>query len=854
MTTTTEQAKPASAKKSSSSSKASTQSSAKKSHAVATHATTTFAGVCRLKFVYDDETKEPVRNRCVAYWMYDSSGKKIDTTPLNQPMWAGQNMLFPVGVGTTDSDGYLLSSFPNNVQLSTKTQDNVFAIKTNRVPAPPPPPNALKTMDNVFTIKANRIIAPQIHIDAISFQSVFPMGKKMGFVLCPIDMLHSIETGDLTKLTAKQGAVSVTVETDGQEIKLKGSLPDWQYRIQAATDILKKDVENYQKYTKKHVEAITQLEMLSSIAWNMACYPADRRKAAEQIDSVIDVSKQLNELKDTIGKRYITNLSTSTACGKFLSKIDSSAKKLLALLESKDFSKEWKKYLQFLDDAKSKGVTFPVESDWRDILETLKDAFGAFSKTSLAEKVFKSHIEPFILKIAHMGAEGKPEWEEPESVEKPEGIPLIDLIDRVGTIIQASATPAPGTATLIEGLVDAFGLVISKFMSGKPKVQCRIQKDFLFGLMKIFNGGKSLTFSQKGVLAKAAYAGRLGDGKKALYEFSRGYMEKTYGANAAKMFARLMFIFALISLYNAVSSSTELTLKNWLLIGATGTAAVSATLQAFFSKCLETKFPIAAKFGRVGNAFKTVGAATGSIAAIGGIAATIISYMDAHEASGNYEYFKSAMLYAQSAASALLTIGYFMMVIGAGTSAGGIGIVIAAIGAIVYVTTSVVLLVKDLIEEGTYQVYKKIMEEFSKDKSTFKLIYCKDTSSPSIATLFENLKKTSASMEWWDLSWRAIVPLFSAGFKAYKEDSSEVFYGESAKLIGKMIKGSTLDKKGITYRSDWSKEGFVIEYIYDFLRAQKSNEDFDNNGIPDAVEWMNGTIYPDKAPVAHIGA
>lgn len=798
--------------------------SGKNSHAVATHTTTTFAGFCNVIFHYDDETKEPVRNRFVAYWAYDTSGSKIDTSPLNQQSLWGMSLLYPVGVGKTDKDGNLLPAPAFDGQIAIRNSKGLYSITSDRSPAPGP--------------KAAEGMQP--------FGALFPMGKKVGFVLCPIDMLKTFETGELEKLTTKQGAVFVTMEGMDQVVSIKASLPDWQYRIQVATATLKKDIDNYQKYTKKHYESIGQLEMLSTVASNMNRFPAEQIKA-EEVDSIKNLIIQIDDLKDLIGKLYITNTSANSLCGKFLAKIDGSAKKILDLLRSKDFIKELKKYIHFLDDATSKGVTFPVESDWLGILETIKDAYVELSKTSLSEKIFNGHIAPFLAKIARIGAEGKPEWNEPTSIEAPAEMPLMVLIDRVGAIIQAVATPAPGTATMIEGIVDAFGMGISRWMSGLPKSQAKLPKDLLYGMMRIFKGGKALSLSEKGVLAKAAYSGRLADGRKALYDFSKEYMEKSFGEVAAKMFSRLMFIFALVTLYNAMGSNENDTLKFWLTISATAPPAAAAALQAFFSKFLEKQL------FRGTKAAMKLSTAAGSLAAIAGIAASIISFMDAKEAYHNYESFKGAMLVAQGISSILLTAGYFLMLIGAGTSWGGFGIVLAAVGAVVYVGTSIILLVKDLIEEGTYQVYKQIMEEFSKDGSTFKLVYSKESSS-NIEKKFEDLKRTVNSMHWWDLSWRAIAPLFCSGFKAYRESGNEVLYGESAKLISKMIKESSIPKKKAYYRSDYGKEYLVLDYINEFLRAQKNNEDYDHDGVPDAVEWMNGTMYPDDPPRLKAGS
>ena len=104
-------------------------------------------------------------------------------------------------------------------------------------------------------------------------------------------------------------------------------------------------------------------------------------------------------------------------------------------------------------------------------------------------------------------------------------------------------------------------------------------------------------------------------------------------------------------------------------------------------------------------------------------------------------------------------------------------------------------------------------------------------------------------MSWWDLSWRAIVPLYSRGFVANRENNkNEISYGDSAKMISKMISGSTLKSPGVYAKSDYGNDSEVVKYLYDFLRDQKNKTDANSDGIPDSVEWLNGTIHPEKKP------
>ena len=63
-----------------------------------------------------------------------------------------------------------------------------------------------------------------------------------------------------------------------------------------------------------------------------------------------------------------------------------------------------------------------------------------------------------------------------------------------------------------------------------------------------------------------------------------------------------------------------------------------------------------------------------------------------------------------------------------------------------------------------------------------------------------------------------------------------------------MISGSTLKTTGVYAKSDYGKDTEVIKYLYDFSHDQKNNIDANSDGVPDAVEWLNGTIHPEKQP------
>ena len=785
-------------------------------------ATNTFGPLCRVKFAYKENPSQPIQNRYVAYWLYDSTGSKIDTAPQMKTFWNDQSILFPVSIGKTDDNGVLRSNLPDNVRFSLSKENGGCSIKSERYGQPA---NTGSTL-------------------ALEFDIGFPMNRKVGFVLCPVDILKSVSTGDLLKLKTTDHAVTAQITSDEQVVQLQCSLPDWQYRIEQATNDLKRKSENYGKYIQRHLEAISQLDMLSSIMWCMGRFPADRIKAA-QFDSACAMSSKLAKLKETILNRYIKKTSTSSGgCQNLLNRINTSANNLLSIIINKDFIAEYKRYLPRMLDAECKGPSFQNEDDWRSIFSALTNAYAELSKTGLADKVFDVHVAPWLTQIAHLGVEGAAEWPEHAAPPDSKDTPLLVMIDKYTSIIQSVANPAPGPVTLVEGLVDVFGLAISKWMNSLPRAQAKLPRDLMFGVMRIFNGGKSLDRVQRSVLAKAAYAGKLADGRNALNDFAREYLEKSHGELTGKLFCRAMFLFSLISLYNAVGSDEKDTLKKWMAITSAGTNAGATLMQTFFAQHLETEI----KFGvKIGVKVETV---AGSLAAIGGLAAAWLSYNDAEEAYAHHDLTRTRLFVGSMVGSILLSAGYFLMIFGASTSwAGGLGIVIAAFGAVISVGASVASLVIDLVEEGTKQTFKQIMDDFSKEKSTFEIVYKKDQRASQIPTLIDEILQLSGDMSWWDLSWRAIVPLYSRGFMLYQGGTNgEVSYGETSKMISKLINGSTLSTKGITYRSDYGKEFLVLDYINNFLLAQKDNKDFDNNGIPDAVEWLNGTIYPERHP------
>jgi len=117
-----------------------------------------------------------------------------------------------------------------------------------------------------------------------------------------------------------------------------------------------------------------------------------------------------------------------------------------------------------------------------------------------------------------------------------------------------------------------------------------------------------------------------------------------------------MFLFSLISLYNAVGSDEKDTLKKWMAITSAGTNAGATLMQTFFAQHLETEI----KFGvKIGVKVETV---AGSLAAIGGLAAAWLSYNDAEEAYAHHDLTRTRLFVGSMVGSILLSAGYFLMI------------------------------------------------------------------------------------------------------------------------------------------------------------------------------------------------
>ena len=455
----------------------STVSSTKKRQPARTSTTNVFVPFCRTTFTYKDENAEPVKNRYIAYWLYDKAGKKIENDPTLMRSWDEQVMGFPVSIGKTDETGLLKVGFSFDGILSAGSGKEISSIYSLRNLKPAPKQGLV--LD--FAAPAG-----------------FPLGRKVGFLLLPIDTLNSITTGDLQKLKAEDGVTIVTIEKDQQSIPVKCTLPEWQARIDAATKELKRQNDNYQKYIKKHLEAISQLDLLSSITWCMARFPGEKITAS-QFEGVCSLSRKLNTFKEQIQNEYINNTSTSSVCGQILDSIDKAATSLFKIIDDANFIKELKRYLPHLMDADFKGPSLQIENDWKTIFNSLLQAYVELAKTSQAEKVFDKHIADFLKQCAAFGGD-----DDPPKFGCPKSTPLLEIINPYLELIQTVANPAPGPVNLVEGILDVFGLLISNWMQQKPRSETKVLKNVLYGVMRLFNKGKPLSISEKGVLAKAA--------------------------------------------------------------------------------------------------------------------------------------------------------------------------------------------------------------------------------------------------------------------------------------------------------------------------------------------------------------
>jgi hypothetical protein len=178
-----------------------------------------------------------------------------------------------------------------------------------------------------------------------------------------------------------------------------------------------------------------------------------------------------------------------------------------------------------------------------------------------------------------------------------------------------------------------------------------------------------------------------------------------------------------------------------------------------------------------------------------------------------------------------------MMGIGAETAVAGIGLWIASIGTIIAVSAGIVQLLISLNTNHTREAVKQVFDSFSSDEGAYKKVYSYD---PIMNREFKEIAESIESIAWWKTSWRAIVPLYTSGYRAIDPKTNSENADQTAEIIGQFVRHDVLNVTGLT--------SSVMSRIRDYKLALQSDADENDDGIPDSQDWLDGTIHADWQP------
>lgn len=85
----------------------------------------------RVRFSYKDDPEQFIANSYVIYWRYDKAGKDIEKG--RETYYQKSSIMMPIGIGKTDSEGYLVQSIPfSNLYHNgfMHVEDNKFAMQS----------------------------------------------------------------------------------------------------------------------------------------------------------------------------------------------------------------------------------------------------------------------------------------------------------------------------------------------------------------------------------------------------------------------------------------------------------------------------------------------------------------------------------------------------------------------------------------------------------------------------------------------------------------------------------------------------------------------------------------------------
>jgi hypothetical protein len=773
--------------------------------------------MCKVKFVYKDDPKKPLKNRYVLYWLYNSKGTDLDSNPEDPYYWYRQGTLMPGACGKTSGDGSLTKSYRLSGMMLVDDTEGPRYLEYRRLA------NENEEQNRIYP-------RPLLSTDA------FPQGRKVGFMLLPPDVLTGFRTTDLRKITAAGGAWIDKITKDGQVIEIRCTLPEWIYRIKREVKLLKYHQEMYAKYVKKHLESTVDVELMSTLIQYMILYPGEAPNYIK-IQYAKLLLGRLEKLKKSISDEYITNTDSSSECGKLLSRIDNTAKSLWKLIKNKAFVDELKRYMPHVIDNPKEGEHGPdtkTEHGWKEIFDLLGQAYEALSKSSMGEKVFQEHVDLLFAYLASLCAEAHPDWPSnqgpfidelkkslPAKTFSMDDNPLLVSIDKYGSLIQTATSDAPGPPCLIEAIINSYGLRMAQKISQPNPVAASEYMRSLYGFMKIIRMGKPLTNAQQQKLALAANFGELKTGKEGLFEYSTKFMGDRF-PTAARVFHSGMFIFAIVSFAAAWEKDEYSTIRKIAKIFGSA-SNLSLTSMGLFLSNYE-----AAKLFKIG---------TTSLGIIAGIAGVVISSIDAYQYFKEGETARGIWSVVAAGGSAALTIGFGIMAFGAGTSWTGVGSILILVGVVVTVAASIVLLMMDLFQQEVETAFANLRKAFIKDGSVYATEYVNNSKVKSACDAVVSAEKDS---KWWLMSWRAIVPLYNMGFRVVDPDTkkeSPANLIQSAQSIEKLI------------HDDFGGWKPMLQHLLFYKRASENpKQDSDKNGTPDYLEWQDGTILPNRKP------
>jgi len=763
----------------------------------------------KVKFVYEDN-KEILNHRWVVYWVYNYDGKTV----LTNPDYPGQ---FTVGFGRTDEDGFL---YPNhgvkNFAMMTDNSQHVFA--TYERPDKNSGKVTFRNDQNYSTLHR------------------FPANRDVGFIMLPADNpnLFEFTTKDLSELANSEHAWKGKITANGQVVALKRPLSEWEVELLIFNANLESALESYGKVVKDHIREIAQIDTMSTFAQYMYKFPADP-KDRDDIEKVKKIVSSAENLKQKISDAFVNNMDTSTACGQAIDNIKTHAKKLWEALKNPAFAAELKRYMPYCGTSQPNGPDTRVENDWRKIHNTLEKSYSLLAKTSLGEEVYKAHCAQLFDFLESINDEfpdvndidskflaelqKKVSVSPPENSDSPILISVYQWLQFAPNIIGNS----PGPASLAVGIIDAYGM----FASAQIDFQNRAAQSAqalrrMFGLMKLFNLGKPVSRAHRVTLANAAKNGDLAAGRISLTKFCTESSIGNAANIAGKLFKGSMFFLAFAAFAFSVTSNEKDTLRKWANITASTGNLSLVSIGLLFSKYAASKlFQVAAV----------------SLGVIAGIASTIVGAIDAVKAYREGDIGGVVLNTVGAIGAAAATIGFVMMTVGASTSWAGIGVIIFLAGLAVSIITAIWLFLRDVFKDNTEAAFENMRAQFTRDDGMYEKRY---KHIPAIKSAYEELTKAENAMDFWELSWRAIVPLYELGFVAYDDTVySRIPTTADLSKTAEMIDPLIADREQQHIRR-------ILELYSESLK--NSSMDKDGSGKPDAFEWLQGTILPNQTP------